>query len=824
MRNRLRWLMAGLAMVLAAGASLSAVVPAGASATTASDFSLTKVAQNIKQPHALRLAPDGRMFLLEQSGRVRIIKNGQLLTAPALTIDPSKLVPPGGSAGLLSIAFAPNFTTAATKYVYLVYTHTPMTGYNYPHNVVSRFVISGDTIDPASEQILVHLDTLVGKDGTVKTMHYGGDIEFGADGKLYVTTGDLLLGPNAQSLSNRYGKLLRYNADGSIPSDNPFYGTLTGDLRAIWAYGLRNPFKLTYDQPTGRFIIGDVGSASWEEVNVLEPGEAGVNFGWPNVEGYGTGDPRYKDPLVAYPHTADGTDLWGCAVMGGDTYRPTTATFPSSYVGKYFFADHCQGWLRTIDPKTGSLGPIIVQGLEGPVDMAVAPDGNLWLIQRDLDGVANGTLFRVAYVGAAQSAPVITTQPQDVGAAIGGSATFDVFASGSQPLTYQWRRNGVPITGATGATLTVDNLKLTDNGSRFSVVVTNSLGTKTSRDALLSVSSNLPPEPVITAPMVGATFAAGDTLTLTGSATDPEDGVLPASAFEWSIELHHNTHTHPEAGPFTGVKSMTYQTPTATETDPDIFFRVHLVVTDSLGQTAEVTRDVLPRTSTLSVLSLPTSGSVDIDGQPTPTPVSRLAVVGVQRTLTGSPITVAGTPMVLDSWMRGETNLTRSFRMPSYDKTYTAFFRVTAGTVGTGNGLSATYYSRPDFTSPVVTRTDRVPYFDWGSGRPATGVPANDFSARWRGQLLGQFTSGYTFAYEARAGEAMRLTVGGKVLIDTFATPTSGTVTASLALTAGKSYPIAIDYRESTGTAALQLTYAASGTPMSVIPGTQLTP
>jgi hypothetical protein len=226
----------------------------------------------------------------------------------------------------------------------------------------------------------------------------------------------------------------------------------------------------------------------------------------------------------------------------------------------------------------------------------------------------------------------------------------------------------------------------------------------------------------------------------------------------------------------------------------------------------------------MTVKAVPSGGLISIDGQPTVTPVSFPAVVGMKRTLSAQPITVAGTPMVLASWNNGSTAVTRKFNVPTKSTTYEAYFRVSGGSVGTGTGLKATYFAKPDFTQPTVTRTDRVPYFDWGTARPASGVPSDNFSVRWEGELQAQFTGQYQYTYEARAGEAFRLVVGGTTLIDTFANPTTGTVTATAALTAGQRLPILIEYRETTGTAAMQLQYAVAGTPLSVLPGLQLYP
>jgi glucose/arabinose dehydrogenase len=789
----------------------------------ADGYRLSLVQSGFTKPHAIRYAPDGRLFLLEQNGRVKIVRPGGVTTA--LTLDPAAVVEPGGSAGLLSIAFPPDFTTAAVQHVYLTYTHAPTAQRDYPHNVVSRFTITGDVIDPASEEVLVSLDSLVGKDGEVKTMHYGGDMEFGADGMLYVTTGDLLIGPNAQSLQNRYGKVLRYRPDGSIPDDNPFYDTLTGPNRAIWAYGLRNPFKLAQDRVDGSMLIGDVGSSTWEEVNLLPATGGGTNFGWSTTEGYTT-DPRFQTPLHAYPHDpalAGPGEPFGCAVMGGDVYRPATLAFPRQYRGDFFFADHCEGWLRTVDPDTGALGPVLVSGLEQPVDMAVAPNGSVLILQRQLAGTFSGALLRLTYSGEADAPPTVSSHPLSQTVAIGQSATFDVFATGSGPLAYQWHKDGAPIPGATAASYTTPPSVLADDGAEFTVTVSNAFGSTTSDVATLTVLNDTPPEPRITSPQSGATFAGGETLRVEGSATDSEDGTVPASAFTWDVVLHHNTHTHPELGPITGTRSFDFTVPRELETDPDIFFRIHLQVRDSLGVVTEVTRDVVPRTSTMSLRTLPGGRSLVLDGSPVATPLDITAVVGLKRTLAAPPATVSGTTMVLDSWSTRATSSEIVVRAPSRPTTYRAFFRVDGGSVGTGSGLTATYFSAPGFSDPVVERTDRVPYFVWGSRAPARGVTASDgFSVRWSGQLQAQFSERYTFRLPVRGDSAARVVVSDVTVIDSFASGETGVLRGRVDLTAGQSVPITLELADGGGEAAFPLTWSSASTPRSALPGSQL--
>ncbi len=216
---------------------------------------------------------------------MRVVQHGQLRKGSALQIDATQIVEHNNSAGLLSIAFPPDFVTATVQHVYLLYTHEPMAGYAYRHNVVSRWVINGNTIDPASEEILVHLDPLTDSAGAFATIHYGGDMEFGDDGKLYVTTGDLYRAANGQSLSTLNGKILRYNPDGTIPDDNPSVGHLPGGYGPSGRWDRATPSSSPSTSATDAWSSGDVGSTKFEEVNVLPPNSPGRNFGWAAVEG-----------------------------------------------------------------------------------------------------------------------------------------------------------------------------------------------------------------------------------------------------------------------------------------------------------------------------------------------------------------------------------------------------------------------------------------------------------------------------------------------------------------------------------------------------------
>ncbi|MDX1948559.1 MAG: PQQ-dependent sugar dehydrogenase, partial [Pirellulaceae bacterium] len=223
-------------------------------ATLPTGFVETRVASALASPTALEIAPDGRVFVAQQNGTIRIVKNDALLPTPFATLP----VDASYERGLLGITLDPHFDH--NGYVYVYYTAAG-TGGAESHNRVSRLTAAGDQ-SAGSEQVLLDL-------GPVGDAHWhmGGAIHFGPDGMLYVATGDQQTPASSQSLDNPFGKILRIHPDGTIPTDNPFYGAATGVNRAIWALGLRNPFTFSFQSGSGRMFINDVGETNWEEIN-----------------------------------------------------------------------------------------------------------------------------------------------------------------------------------------------------------------------------------------------------------------------------------------------------------------------------------------------------------------------------------------------------------------------------------------------------------------------------------------------------------------------------------------------------------------------------
>jgi glucose/arabinose dehydrogenase len=324
--------------------SVEPSAPTGAVSLAKLQISLTKVADGFSSPlYATNAGDDsGRLFVVEQTGKVRVVTDGKV--APGAFLDVSRLISTGGERGLLGLAFDPEYEINGRFYV----NYTDRVG----STVVARYVAS----PPSSNTPKLAGPTKLLTIEQPYSNHNGGCIEFGPDGMLYVGMGDGGSAGDpekrAQNLSQPLGKMLRLDVSGSksaVPKDNPYAGQgYPQDL--IWARGLRNPWRFSFDSETGDLWIGDVGQGEWEEIDLARSTEPGLNYGWSTWEGNhpfppdSAAPPRagYTFPIVEYPHPT------GESVTGGYVYRGSE--YPAM-VGTYFYADYVKGWIAGIQKQ-----------------------------------------------------------------------------------------------------------------------------------------------------------------------------------------------------------------------------------------------------------------------------------------------------------------------------------------------------------------------------------------------------------------------------------------------------------------------------------------
>jgi glucose/arabinose dehydrogenase len=329
-------------------------------------WSATQITNSLSSAVAMTRTPDGRLLVTQQGGQIRVVENNTLLANNFASFAVNNT----GERGLLGITVSPNFAVDNQVYVF----HTvAAAGANPAFNRVSTLTANGNTAS-SGPTTLINLSPL-----TSATNHNGGALRFGPDGKLYVSTGDNATTANSQSLANLHGKILRYNQDGTIPGDNPtsfsgIVGSPTGDNRAIYQVGLRNPFTMAFS-PNGQLFINDVGASSFEEIN---SGAAGANFGWPGTEGTfnPASFPNFTNPLYAYSRGSN--DFQGFAIAGG------------AFNGvNYYFGDFVRGWVNVYNSSNGQTS-LFGRNFGNIVDIMPTASGNgFYVLTRD-------SLFQVA--------------------------------------------------------------------------------------------------------------------------------------------------------------------------------------------------------------------------------------------------------------------------------------------------------------------------------------------------------------------------------------------------------------------------------------------
>ncbi|MBP8822197.1 MAG: PQQ-dependent sugar dehydrogenase [Flavobacteriales bacterium] len=412
------------------------LLPAQAQVSPPVQVQLVPWANNIQYITDMASCGDGRLFVVSQGGSIWVVTDSMtVLPDPFLNIY--WLINFSGEQGLIGLAFDPDY--ANNGHFYVNYTQPYEAGHN---TIISRFTVTAtdpNVADPNSEVVLMSIP----QPGDI---HKGGDLEFDAQGNLYLSIGDG--GPqgdppnNAQNLNSRLGKILRIqvHTDGTWtpPVDNPFANALSDTLPEIFAHGVRNPFRLGLDRLTGDLWFGDVGQSSFEEVNFMSGDTSGVNFGWRCYEGnmpYLPGDcadsTLLQFPVAAHANIMNGGNF--CALIGGKVYRGPR--FPRLY-GRYLYTDYCSGVIRSILPADGgdwTDEQVLAPGLAGNTCIAEDSAGELYL--------ANQITQRVYKL--VDRCPMPPPMLMDV----------DTALQCSDATGYAWYRNGELLPAETGQAL-----------------------------------------------------------------------------------------------------------------------------------------------------------------------------------------------------------------------------------------------------------------------------------------------------------------------------------------------------------------------------------
>jgi glucose/arabinose dehydrogenase/PKD repeat protein len=603
-------------------------------------------------------APDGRLFVAELHGVVRVAVGGKTLPEPL--IDISDHVNRTGDRGLLGIAVDADFET--NHYLYLLYVHedgkapadhgktsrltrvvvrpdNTVANPSSPETVILGSHAQADCPPPDNNLDCIPADYIAHSIGTVRA---------DPDGTLWVGVGDASIAGQTDTRALRTydersyaGKILHVDRQGRGLPEHAFCPSdadLTHICTKVYARGFRNPYRFALRGGGLGPIVGDVGMSAFEEINLTA---AGRNYGWPCWEGPNHTPSWGETPECAEVYAAGGTTApdfayagagtptgGGTAIVGGPTYPG--GDYPDSFDGEIFYGDWAHGFIRRV--RFGESGPVAQDFLWGAevLDLQIAPNGNLAYVDAAKWEDGAGLVAEIAYCPAncaplarAEANPSFGPTPLTVGFNSEGSSDPD-----GDPVSYDWdfgdgtarSTHEAPVhtyatAGVYHATLTVEDSKGLESTATVPITV-----------------GNTPPEPSIDAPADGTLYSGGERIQLKGSALDPEDGAVPADDLEWRVLLHHGDHTHPHA---TLAGDVVEFTP-GTDHDADSYFTVTLRARDSEGLTAERSIDLKPRTTDVQLASEPPGAPLTWVNASVSAPYSTVSAAGFRTSVSAA--------------------------------------------------------------------------------------------------------------------------------------------------------------------------------------------
>ena len=720
-----------VAIVIGLGAMNAQTPPAG--------FVLEEVLVDLDQPIGVRFLPDGRMLLLFKKGRIEIVDVGASPVQSSEYLDlndaaHSSGIEFGGERGLLDIAIDPGFSSdpgsSSDAFIYLFY--TPAFGSSriarFTHQENSGGLTS--TADPTSE-VALWQDT----EGYDSCCHYGGGLDFGPEGNLWLTTGDHFQGSYAASLEKAGGGVIRIEKDGSIPAGNPFQDGNGPLVDSKFAYGLRNPFRARWDIPRGLLFIAEVGGneqmRAWEDLHVIrydsttgrfvdgDFGTAsdngvfdGIDFGWPTVEGlpphvdFPAADIQpIAEPIFAWKH-----DGLTSAINGGVVYRGSM--FPAEYDAVYFYADSTRDFVRYLKfNPDGSIAPnpspdpISSQNPDSTsysfdlasfgriVSMDVGPDGALYYASFTDSGGAYGqsnpttlgSVRRYIY-DAGNGRPVLSDFTALPGSGLPPLAvTFTIEATDPEAdpmsLTLDFDDGTPPVSQALPDATPITIVHTYDSDGLYQAVLEVTDGQAICDSREISVGT----KPVIESLTSSNSnpngeediFRFGDVMTFDATATDAEDGTLPGENFTWTVSFVRPGNIHPALGPVSGTTSIDFPIPAQGQGFSGmVLYRCYLTVRDSSGLTTTQTIDIFPDKVDISFGTVPDGIPIQIDGNTTRlAPFVLDTLINIEHVITApGTYCINGLQYDFVGWSNGPSSTQQTYLVPETNSSLTAMY------------------------------------------------------------------------------------------------------------------------------------------------------